>query len=161
MHLEARDIVPRPVVPVGPSDRLWQIVDFVRSQARHMGGTVHCLRIHGHGSPGWFLHGLLTPDTITQAPTLHQLTRLREIFDRAVKCETHLMGCDVAQGDEGEALLRGMANAIGVPVTAGLRSQYGGRNDTFHFEGPTLTVSPGGQVRRSSTFAGRYSGGQP
>ena len=31
-----------------------------------------------------------------------------------------------------------------VPVTAGLRTQYGGGSSTFRFEGPTLTAFPGG-----------------
>lgn len=159
---EMRAIAPtQSFVPIHPTDRLWRIVDFVRSQARHLGGSIHCLRIHGHGDSGWFLHGLLTAETIRETPTLRQLRRLREIFDHARKCETHLMGCRIASGDDGRLLLQGMADALGVPVTAGYRTQWGGRASTFSFEGPTLTAHPGGQRRRSAIFTGRYSGGAP
>lgn len=52
-----------------------------------------------------------------------------------------LPGCDVASGRNGYTLLRMMARATGVPVTAGLGSQRGGRRAS-RFEGAVLTRFP-------------------
>ncbi|MGE4075548.1 MAG: hypothetical protein AB7F22_08335, partial [Reyranella sp.] len=57
-----------------------------------------------------------------------------------------LLGCDVG-GGRGSQLVARLATTWGVPVTAGLHTQFGGGNRTFRFEGPTVTGFPSGDLK--------------
>lgn len=121
----------------------------------HMGQTV-LLRFHGHGSPGVMItssgvysnHGS-DLNHLYGASFDAFLARLRPIFSPFGSVEMH--GCRVGFGNRGATLLRRMADAIQVPVTAALHSQYGGGSSTFRFEGPTRTVCPNGMDLKTWT----------
>jgi peptidoglycan hydrolase-like protein with peptidoglycan-binding domain len=121
--------------------------------ARHGARSVSLLRFHGHGGPG---HMVVAsgrygdyPNTFAgeyfrapTAATLELFARLGSIMKPYGSIELH--GCRVAARANGRRLLNGMASACGVPVSAGMRSQFGG-TAAARFEGPTLTGCPGGQ----------------
>ena len=116
-------------------------------QARAGQGNVALLRFHGHGSPGYMG---LTVGTGAMASSefgvkfLDSLVKfvspLAWIFASYGSAELH--GCNVGSGRDGRRLVAGLATAWGVPVTAGIRGQYGGGCSTFRFEGPTITAFP-------------------
>lgn len=123
-------------------------------QARARLGQVVLLRFHGHGSPGNMI--IASGVEGNAASSLHQgygegffqwLQLLRPIFAPLGSVEMH--GCRVGRGYAGRSLLLGMANALGVPVSAGINPQYGGGTATFHFEGPTRTICPNDEPLRS------------
>ena len=123
------------------------VVNRVRANARP--GQVVLLRFHGHGSPG---HMIVASGRIHTGSSLHHgygrnffdfLRPLREIFAPFGSVELH--GCRVGQGRPGRELLTGMADALGVPISAGLGSQLGGGKYTFRFEGRTITICPNGE----------------
>jgi len=113
-------------------------------------GKVVLLRMHGHGSPGnmvvssglmggsgsslWHRYGA----SFSAALQRHW----GAMFCRFGSVELH--GCGVGAGRAGHELLQMMANAVRVPVTAGIRSQLGGGATTYEFEGRTRTRCPGG-----------------
>lgn len=113
-------------------------------------GRVVLLRMHGHGSPGNMVvssgvnGNAASSFNSRYGPGFYRALRdnLRHVFCPFGSVEMH--GCRVAAGGSGRALLRGMADALGVPVSAAVRSQLGGGNSTFRFEGPTVTICPGG-----------------
>jgi hypothetical protein len=118
-------------------------------RARGRPGQVVLLRFHGHGSPG---HMLISSGRIASGSSLdHRYGRrffdalgaLRPIFAPFGSVEMH--GCRVGRGREGHALLAGMADALGVPATGALNTQFGGGSSTYCFEGPTVTVCPNGR----------------
>jgi hypothetical protein len=111
-------------------------------------GEVVLLRFHGHGSPG----NMIVSSGVSSASSFDYtygqdffdaLRELRSIFAPFGSVEMH--GCRVGQGAPGRTLLTGMCNALGVPVTAGVQTQYGGGSSTFRFEGRTVTACPGAQ----------------
>ena len=53
-----------------------------------------------------------------------------------------LMGCQVARGQNGRALLQNLANVWKVPVTAGTTDQS--TTSPFRLSGPTFTAYPNG-----------------
>ena len=116
------------------------------------GGTV-LLRFHGHGSPGEMGISVGTGAHassefgVTYLDSLAQfIASLAWIFPALGSAELH--GCRVGAGQNGRRLCRGLAQAWGVPVTAGIRSQYGGGPSTFRFEGPVYTAFPyGGDLK--------------
>jgi hypothetical protein len=123
------------------------VLNRVRSQARL--GEVVLLRFHGHGTPGQMI---ISSGRIAAGSSLDHrygegfftaLRALRPIFASFGSVEMH--GCKVGQGRDGRALLSGMADALGVPVTAGINSQYGGGITTYRFEGQTRTICPKGE----------------
>jgi hypothetical protein len=123
------------------------VLNKVRSQARL--GEVVLLRFHGHGSPG---HMIISSGRIAAGSSLDHrygegfftaLRALRPIFAPFGSVEMH--GCRVGRGRDGSALLSGMADALGVPVTAGINSQYAGGITTHRFEGQTRTICPQGE----------------
>jgi hypothetical protein len=130
------------IIPLRPSDTLHQLVDFIVDTVR-VRGRIRLLRIHGHGSPGWFLHGLLTTDTVQEPRDRRQLARVRHCFDRRMVCEADLMGCSVAGGEDGRQLLTALADLWRVPVAAGVGVQRGGnRSTTYTFEGAVWMAYP-------------------
>jgi len=118
-------------------------------QARAGQGNVALLRFHGHGSSGNMGLTVGTGSHISSefgVKFLDDLARfvspLAWIFASYGSAELH--GCSVGAGRDGRRLVSALAKAWGVPVTAGLRSQYGGGLSTFRFEGPTITAFPQG-----------------
>lgn len=144
------------------------VLEFVINEiASHSGsGRLCLLRLIGHGHPGMQAIGSgLGYTTVRCLPTgdcdapaaildwdllqisLYSLEeyrstweRLRDLFSVYGSIELH--GCNVGRGAEGERFLDVFAEIIGVPVTAGRFSQWGGAVDTFRFEGPTYTAFP-------------------
>jgi peptidoglycan hydrolase-like protein with peptidoglycan-binding domain len=137
-----------PIVVFGMSNGL----EFTMNQiaARAQTGKVMLLRFHGHGNRG--LQNV-TGGEINGAPhlasislsnfgqiegTLRRITRIFVQFG-----SVQLLGCDVG-GGKGSALVARLAETWGVPVTAGLHTQFGGGTKTFRFEGPVVSAFPGG-----------------
>ncbi len=150
-HEDIRLVGGTPIVNYGMSGGSPVVVDRVVAQATN--NSLVLLRFHGHGSPG---HMIVSSGVLDTGSALAQeygpkffsyLRRLGPLFLDYGSIE--LNGCRVGQGRAGRLLLQGMANAIGVPVTAGIQSQYGGGSSTFRFEGPTRTICPYGQSLRS------------
>ncbi|MBO13740.1 MAG: hypothetical protein CMJ68_23690 [Planctomycetaceae bacterium] len=124
------------------------VVRRVAGSARN--GKVALLRFHGHGGPGQ----MIVASGRRSAPGSSFSSRNTSRFDRALQSlrpifagfgSIELHGCRVGRGTAGRVLLTRMANATGVPVTAGRNTQFGGGTSTFQFEGPTRTIAPGGQ----------------
>lgn len=123
------------------------VISAVGERARR--GEVILLRFHGHGSPG---HMVVASGRISAASSFDYryppqfydaLRELRPIFAPFGSVEMH--GCRVGMGAPGQRLLRGMADALGVPVTGAIPRQQGGGRTTFRYEGThTRTVCPGG-----------------
>ena len=116
-------------------------------------GELVLLRFHGHGSPG---HMIIASGRKSAGSSLAHyygkpfyqfLQRFRGIFAPFGSIEMH--GCRVGKGALGHKLLAGMADAIGVPVSGGLQTQYGGDHYTYRFEGPTNTICPNGESLRN------------
>ena len=136
------------VVSYGTSRGTQQLIsDLVGKYGR---GSVALLRLHGHGSPG---HMVVTAGTTGYGSSMFAgvhfsnpravayYQRLGSIMKPYGSIELH--GCRVAQRETGYQLLVGLANATGVPVSAGLRYQTGGA-DAARFEGPVRTCFPNG-----------------
>jgi hypothetical protein len=70
------------------------------------------------------------------------LARLRPIFGPYGNVQ--FMHCETGSGSKGKALLRSVADTLGVPATAAVHIQYGGGTSTFRFEGPTNSAFPSG-----------------
>ena len=151
-HQDIERLGGEPVINYGMSRGGRHAIDQVLANGRP--GNVVLLRFHGHGSPGTMVvsSGTLGSWAVSSFdarygdPFFRYLERLRPLFLPYGSVE--LNGCRVGRGSRGRALLQGMANTLGVPVTAGLQSQYGGGNSTFRFEGPTRTICPFGQNLR-------------
>lgn len=118
-------------------------------QARSGRGTVVLLRFHGHGAPGFMGVTTGTGSEISSEfgvtfldSLARYLSHFKWIFSSFGSAELH--GCRVGAGHDGRRLVTVLAQAWGVPVTAGLRTQFGGGSSTFRFEGPTFTSFPGG-----------------
>ena len=123
------------------------VVNQVRSSGRP--GQAVLLRFHGHGAPG---HMYVASGRQHTGSSFHYLYNkkffdslrpLRDIFAPFGSVELH--GCNVGRGKPGQALMSGMADALGVPVSAGLGAQYGGGKRSFRFESPTITYCPNGE----------------
>jgi len=153
LNLEARDIRRtggNPILIGGMSNGVEQAVsDICRATSL---GSVFVLRFHGHGSPGSAgvsdgqggIAGEHRSSIHTgNLPQLRPiLGRLRFIFG-PYGC-VQFMHCSTGRGTSGRLLLSGIANELGVPVTAAVLDQFGGGLTTFRFEGPTFTAIPGG-----------------
>jgi hypothetical protein len=152
--LEAADVRAAggdPIVVFGMSNG----IEFVTQQilARGRAQNVMLLRFHGHGNRG--LQNV-TGGEINGAPHLAaiSLSNFAQIEGTIGRIRTvmlpfgsiQLLGCDVG-GGRGSQLVGRLAVTWGVPVTAGLHTQFGGGNRTFRFEGPTVTGFPFGNLR--------------
>jgi len=136
-----------PMTTGGMCNGVREVVSRIRSWARP--GSLTLLRFHGHGSPGnmgvsvgvsWYPSSEF--DVGYLESVMHAVMPLRGLFAQNGSVEMH--GCRIAAGRSGSRLLRGMCDALGVPVSAGIRSQFSGGSATFGFEGPTKTACPGG-----------------
>ncbi len=117
------------------------------------------LRFHGHGYPG--CQGIAMGNRPSSNPydcisnknfdiVRSMLKLLTEKF--AIDAKVNLMGCNVAQGQAGSNLLTRLAKLWGVPVTAGINTQFAGtpkvslekysENAVLTHEGPTRTFYP-------------------
>lgn len=136
-----------PIVSYGMCNGVRVVMQSIQSRAG--AGGIVLLRFHGHGAPGEMgltvgtgshassEFGLQYIDSLT-----NYVRQLAPLFASYGSVELH--GCRVGAGSNGRQLVTRLAQAWGVPVTAGLRTQYGGGNSTFHFEGPTFTAFPRG-----------------
>jgi hypothetical protein len=118
--------------------------------ARGKPGNVMLLRIHGHGNRGLqnvsggeingapHMAAISTQNFAQLQPTLARIKSVMLPFG-----SVQLLGCDVG-GGKGSLLVQRLADTWGVPVTAGLHTQFAGGDQTFRFEGPTITAVPGG-----------------
>lgn len=156
VNLEASDIRQAggdPIVVFGMSNGIQFVTDQIVARGRRQ--NVMLLRFHGHGNRG--LQNV-TGGEINGAPHLAaiSLSNFSQIEGtiariRAVMLpfgSVQLLGCDVG-GGRGSQLVSRLAVTWGVPVTAGLHTQFGGGNRTFRFEGPTVTGFPGGANLKS------------
>lgn len=139
-----------PVVIGGMCNGVEQAVSAIVGAGR----SVFLLRFHGHGARG--VAGIssgsgdLDPGMKERADIALQnldelrpvITRLRGIFGR-FGC-IQFMHCETGGGPTGRMLLSEIARLLGVPVTGGIQTQYGGGIRTFRFEGPTHTALPQG-----------------
>jgi len=152
MSLEMNDILSaggKPLVIGGASNGVEQAVQLI---LRASPGNVFLLRFHGHGAPGvagisfgqggeGFGHRAdIDPANLNFL--LPILTRLRPIFG-PYGC-VQFMHCSTGRGPQGKSVLTAIANALNVPVSAGVLDQLGGGLNTFRFEGPTFTAVPSG-----------------
>jgi hypothetical protein len=138
-----------PLLVAGMSNGVEQAVQMILAASSR---NVFLLRFHGHGAPGvaGFSDGQgnLGPSHRTDISPqnlnimLPIVARLRGIFGR-YGC-VQFMHCSTGRGAGGRNVLAAIANALGVPVSAGVRDQLGGGTSTFRFEGPTVTMLPGG-----------------
>jgi peptidoglycan hydrolase-like protein with peptidoglycan-binding domain len=144
-----------PIVVYGMSNG----VEFVMQQiaAKAVGPKrVALLRFHGHGNKGM---QNVTGGEISGAPHLAgisdgnfvkvqgSLQRISEFFVEFGSVQ--LLGCNVGGGPKGKALLQKLSTVWGVPVTAGIQTQFGGGVNTFIFEGPTQSAFPNGMDLRT------------
>ena len=137
-----------PIVVFGTSNGVDVVMDLIRAKARQ--GNVMLLRFHGHGNRGF---QNVTGGEINGVPHLASIgsgnfsqvqPSLRKISGIFVPFgSVQMLGCDVG-GGAGTPLMRRLADTWGVPVTAGLHTQFGGGSKTFRFEGPTVTGIPAG-----------------
>jgi peptidoglycan hydrolase-like protein with peptidoglycan-binding domain len=76
-----------------------------------------------------------------------QMRALRSAFAPFGSAELHC--CHVGQGEQGRNLLGQIAQAFGVPVSAGVQPQSFGPRTASRFEGPAVTVFPRGGTLQS------------
>ena len=152
LNLEAKDIQNqggRPILSAAMCNGVGHVVNQILGQSNP--GRVALLRFHGHGAAGGMnisagdedLPGEWADLDARDIRTLiRELRKLRPIFSAFGSVELH--GCSTGKGPKGTALLRNLATAWGVPVSAGIFTQRGGGYNTFRFEGPVKTAIPGG-----------------
>jgi peptidoglycan hydrolase-like protein with peptidoglycan-binding domain len=153
LALEVQDIRRaggNPIVIGGMSNGVEQAVQEILRQGRN----VFLLRFHGHGARGAAGistgHGSLDPGfqhrsgiALRNLDSMRPvLARLRGVFG-PYGC-VQFMHCETGGGANGREMLKKIAEILGVPVTAGIHTQFGGGTKTFRFEGPTHTAVPGG-----------------
>ncbi len=143
-----------PIVLYGQSNGVAVMVtEVTRRAGRHR--RIALLRIHSHGAPGSMNvtageeaqdEHMTSLDLSTLWYTGPLLATLAPYF--VPWGATELMGCDVGHGASGTRLLDGVARSLQVPVSAGVRTQFGGGHSTFVFEGPIKTAYPyGGSLK--------------
>ena len=148
---EAVDVVRaggRPIRMYGMCNGVRHVIQQIRTDAEV--GRVVLMRFHGHGSPGNMGVSVGTSANFSSEfgtrfldSLVQILMPLADLFHPLGSMEMH--GCRVGQGPDGRRLVRGLSYALNVPVTAGVRTQYGGGLTTFRFEGPAFTACPNGQ----------------
>ena len=123
------------IVVVQPRDTLADVMRAIANTCQAK-GNMDLLRFNGHGHPGSLLHGTLTELTAVSAQST--LSRLQPYFNAGA--EAYLLNCWVGSR---HGLLLSLAQAWGVPVTAGTQQQvWGDDRSTVRFEGPTRTGNP-------------------
>ena len=150
-QLEAQDIRRaggNPLLIGGMCNGVEQAVTNIISEA---GSGVFLLRFHGHGAPGVAGVSDGHGDLGDHNSSIHMdnwtylrpiIERLRNIFG-PYGC-IQFMHCETGSGPQGRTMLQNIANAVNVPATGGIQTQYGGGSKTFRFEGPTYTAFPNG-----------------
>ncbi|WP_428658407.1 peptidoglycan-binding domain-containing protein [Runella sp.] len=153
-----------PLVNYGMSRGARNALNRIRNTAELK--NVLLLRLHGHGSPGVQVlssgtrgghysdvRGLFFTKSFEIVKNV--FAELRPIFSPYGSVQ--LMGCSVGRGEKGYRLLHGLAEVWGVPISAGMNTQFGGGGiSTFVFEGPVRTIFPDGLNLR--TWAARLPG---
>lgn len=147
-----RDAGGKPIVIRGMCGAVEQVVHdiIVRAALPHQ---IKLLRFHGHGAPGMMNlaagkeamfehHSGISAGNLDS--TAGPLGRLQPYFARRSRVELH--GCNVASGPNGQTLLRNLSKIWGVPVSAGTKSQLGGKGNQFVFEGSVHTAMPNGNM---------------
>jgi hypothetical protein len=154
-----------PILTGGMCNGVNQVIQSVRLEAGRLGGKIILLRFYGHGAPAtvgvsdgvgsvrlgnrrvYLEDSELTSITPGNFATLQaSLATLRPQFAAFASVELH--GCRIGAGRSGRQLVTQLAKAWGVPVSAGVRTQYAGGSSTFRFEGPVFTATPaGGSIR--------------
>ncbi len=137
-----------PIAFAGMSNGVMQMVVSVISSVK-LPGSINVLRIHGHGAPGIMGVTSGTSASVTRSDLASsttrilgpQLAQLLPYFADGGRVELH--GCNTGQGAAGTKLLRDLARTIGVPVSAGIKTQFGG---DIKFEGPVKTAMPSGAM---------------
>jgi Domain of unknown function (DUF4347) len=141
-----------PIIMQGMCGAVGQVVQEIISRARGHRQIV-LLRFHGHGAPGMMNFGAGTEAHFEHqsgvsvgnfGSVASELARLKLFFAPHGRVELH--GCNVAQGNQGEKFIRNLALLWGVPVSAGIASQYGGGAAQFQFEGRVHTARPDGSL---------------
>lgn len=146
-----------PIVVHGMSNAIQYVVDRVIERAGRY-GTISVLRFHGHGLPGEMgITGGMFQDQSRHLSDLGKhrrwaagaiLRQLLPYFKPTGRVELH--GCSVGQGPEGRRLLLLLADAFGVPVSAGVKDQYDSEGpDIYLFEGPVRTAYPDGRILKT------------
>ncbi|WP_376089204.1 peptidoglycan-binding protein [Roseomonas sp. CCTCC AB2023176] len=146
---DIRDAGGDPIIVYGQSNGLLFAMSQIASRAQT--GKVMLLRIHGHGGKGV---QNVTGGEINGAPHMASISldrfeesamallMIRRIFV-GFGC-VQLLGCNVGGGPKGKELVGKLARTWGVPVTAGIQTQFAGGSQTFRFEGPTVSGFPNG-----------------
>ena len=141
-----------PITLYGMSGAVSHVVTEIINRAKNP-FTIEILRFHGHGAPGMmnlaagkeamFQHqsGISLGNLVA---VKSELSRLKPYFSPTGRVEFH--GCNVAEGQDGQLFLSQLATILGVPVSAGTHSQYGGGPKQFKFEGPVHTAKPDGSM---------------
>lgn len=142
-----------PIVNFGMCNGVKVVVTKIMGRGK-TGGVV-LLRFHGHGSPGSMGITVGTGNEISSEFGTRFLDSLARYLQRRLAFlfpsfgSVELHGCRVGKGADGQRLCQALAQAFGVPVTAGTKTQYGGGLSTFRFEGPTYTAFPAGKDLKS------------
>ena len=142
-----------PIVMYGMCGAVEDVVYKIKNRAgQHH--VITLLRFHGHGAPGMmniaagkdnsFVHHSGISNSNFQA-TKGTLSELKPFFSQH-KARVELHGCNVAKGSKGELLIKNLAKVWGVPVSAGVKTQYGGVGNQFKFEGLVQTADPKGNL---------------
>jgi hypothetical protein len=138
-----------PIVVFGQSNGLQFTMQQIAARGRS--NNVMLLRIHGHGGRGG---QNVTGGDINGTPHMASislekysesepsLTLIKRVF--LPFGSVQLLGCDVGGGSKGRQLVQKLAQTWGVPVTAGVHTQFAGGSLTFRFEGETVTGFPVG-----------------
>ena len=148
---DIRAVGGNPFVLGGMSNGVEQAVSLICSAAKN----AFLVRFHSHGYPGsaGVTAGSGGPNernriNADSIPLLQPaIVRLHRIFGPYGSVE--FMSCKTGRGVDGRRMVTTIATLIGVPVSAGLNTQYSGGTKTFRFEGPTYTAVPGGQTLKS------------
>lgn len=145
-----------PIIVYGMSNALGHVVDRIKQRAGGY-GMITILRFFGHGAPGIMgIAGGSGPDMSRHLADLGGARRRRTVRSRAEHWpyfapngRVELHGCNVGQGRAGRRLLQSMAQTLGVPLSAGVRTQLAGGASNFRFEGPVRTAYPFGRIRKT------------
>ncbi len=155
-RLEVRDLRvlgSEPIMIGGACNGVEQAIDMICAYT-----GLFMLRFHGHGASGnaGVSDGRGDAGQDLSSIDINDMDHLAPILARLRGCFgpygcIQFMHCNSAYGTKGNRLLRAVADATGVPVSAGIDTQYAGGTKTFEYEGPTKTSVPGGSSIKSWT----------
>ena len=153
LEYEAADIRKaggEPIILMGMSNGVTVMVNHVMARLRRS-RSLAVLRIHSHGASGLMnvTAGSMSGAAHGAAIALGNLADIGPQLSRLAPCfarhgAMQLMGCNVGAGPAGQAMLAAVARLVGVPVSAGVQTQYGSGRATFRFEGPVQHGFPFG-----------------